>query len=342
MSDLQQTDVFISYRRTDRPIAAALAARLTELNLNVWFDQELRIGDKWHWEISNRIARSKTVVALWSEETLKSPWVLAEIEQAFQQDTLVSALIGQYLIPVPYNILPAVDLIGWPKTQRSQDAFWILIEKLGERLKRRDLLEFALRERLLLAEMPRERKLSEPSLKFFDFSEMLHMCEQVRDEVREFDPDIMISLDARCGLWAEMLFDWLQRRVPVIIGYRVNTGNLDDRNSLPGFIPLTTDRGTAFIPEVITRLPRNNKILLVNDYSPSGTEEESFTKLLCDTFSFSELSVKTLTLIVSSEAKRRLTRNAAFSTQEASTDFIAMFYENRSIPFNIHASGDEN
>ena len=120
---------------------------------------------------------------------------------------------------------------------------------------------------------------------------MLHLLEQLRDEVREFDPDVLISLDSRCGLWAEMLFDWLQKRVPVIVGCRFRSDPVLYNGNFPGFSSMSTDRGTVLIPNIIERL-RNNRILLVNDYSRAAKEEVSFIRLASDALGFLPLTLR--------------------------------------------------
>jgi len=76
------TDVFISYARADQPISAALSTLLESEGWDVWYDQELRAGEKWESSLLEVLEQAKVVVVLWSAHALKSPWVAREAKVA--------------------------------------------------------------------------------------------------------------------------------------------------------------------------------------------------------------------------------------------------------------------
>ena len=54
------TDVFISYARADQPVSAALCALLESEGWDVWFDQELRAGEKWESSLLEVLERRRS------------------------------------------------------------------------------------------------------------------------------------------------------------------------------------------------------------------------------------------------------------------------------------------
>jgi formylglycine-generating enzyme required for sulfatase activity len=76
--------LFISYSRVDRPFAQRIVARLRVVYGYdaVWFDEELRGGDKWWEEILTQIAASDILLYLLSNESVTSPFCQAEFTEA--------------------------------------------------------------------------------------------------------------------------------------------------------------------------------------------------------------------------------------------------------------------
>jgi hypothetical protein len=52
-------DVFISYAKTDRPLASKLAAMLEAEGWKVWWDTSLTIGDGFRNEIMTELGRAR-------------------------------------------------------------------------------------------------------------------------------------------------------------------------------------------------------------------------------------------------------------------------------------------
>ena len=69
------TDIFISYARTDRPVARAFAECLLEEGFNVWWDASLHSGETFDEVIEQRLRDAKAVVVLWSPRSVASRWV---------------------------------------------------------------------------------------------------------------------------------------------------------------------------------------------------------------------------------------------------------------------------
>lgn len=107
------TDVFISYRRSERDRCSLIAERLRALGLDVWFDAELESGQHFPDVIDERVQQARAVLVLWSPGAAKSQWVKAEASIGLAEHKLVSAIVEVVRLPVPFNNVHTVDLTKW-------------------------------------------------------------------------------------------------------------------------------------------------------------------------------------------------------------------------------------
>src|SRR3954447_24349446 len=105
--------VFISYARSDEPIARLVADELREDGFEVWRDDELPAHRAYADVIEERINGAKAVVVLWSAEAAKSHWVRAEADTARTALTLVQVTLDGTIPPLPFNQIQCADLKGW-------------------------------------------------------------------------------------------------------------------------------------------------------------------------------------------------------------------------------------
>lgn len=75
-------DVFVFYKRAERPRVEQLAERLREVGLDVWFDARLDVGsgEGFDAEIEREVTSAACVVVCWTPEALKSIYVRACVE----------------------------------------------------------------------------------------------------------------------------------------------------------------------------------------------------------------------------------------------------------------------
>jgi TPR repeat protein len=106
-------DVFISYRKADRAKAEALAKALEVENLDVWWDAGLETGRPFDEKIQSVLEQAKSVIVIWSKESVKSEWVRAESSIGRERGILVPVMIQSVNIPVPFNLIHTADLRGW-------------------------------------------------------------------------------------------------------------------------------------------------------------------------------------------------------------------------------------
>src|SRR3954470_18073837 len=123
--------VFISYARTDEPLATLIADSLREDGFEVWRDDELPAHRAYAEVIEERIKGARAVVVLWSAEAAKSQWVRAEADTARSALTLVQATLDGTIPPMPFNQIQCADLKAWDG-QRTSPGWRKLIASVAE------------------------------------------------------------------------------------------------------------------------------------------------------------------------------------------------------------------
>jgi hypothetical protein len=109
--EIRPADVFISYKSEDRAIANDLEAFLTAQGYSVWFDRDLIGGQQYRDVLDERIDKAGSVVAIWTEHSVRSRWVRHEASRAGRQEKLICLRapdLSRDSIPAPF---PANDHI---------------------------------------------------------------------------------------------------------------------------------------------------------------------------------------------------------------------------------------
>jgi hypothetical protein len=105
-SDLRQADVFLSYSTKDVAQILSLADDLEGRHIPVWYDRGLMAGQPWRDVLRQRIETVKAVVVLWTENAVRSKWVIAEAHLADQQNKLICVRdpdLDSARIPMPFG-----------------------------------------------------------------------------------------------------------------------------------------------------------------------------------------------------------------------------------------------
>ena len=61
------SDIFISYKREDRPRAKQIAEKLQENGFSVWWDRKIPAGKSFDQVIQKALDEASCIVVLWSE-----------------------------------------------------------------------------------------------------------------------------------------------------------------------------------------------------------------------------------------------------------------------------------
>lgn len=127
-------DIFISYAREDRERAADLARALENRGWSVWWDRKIPPGKTFSQVIEAELEAAKCVIVLWSNNSVKSEWVVNEAELAAKRGSLIPAIIEAVRPPPGFSSIQSVDLTHWygtaPSHLRPDIEFDPLIEAL--------------------------------------------------------------------------------------------------------------------------------------------------------------------------------------------------------------------
>jgi hypothetical protein len=121
-------EVFISYKREDRPWAERVDAALKAAGLNTWWDTSLVAGEHFNAAIDRELQAASCVVVIWSEAAKVSRWVNAEAVAGFDRDILVGSRIDGVKLGYPFSVVQTVDLRAAGGLERLVDG---VREKLG-------------------------------------------------------------------------------------------------------------------------------------------------------------------------------------------------------------------
>jgi hypothetical protein len=114
-------DIFLSYAREDRDIAAKIAAALSGRGWSVWWDPELRAGAAFDQIIETELTAARCVLVLWSPSSISSRWVRNEAAAALERNQLVSiALTASVTLPIQFKHLHTDSLAGWNGSQTDR------------------------------------------------------------------------------------------------------------------------------------------------------------------------------------------------------------------------------
>jgi hypothetical protein len=91
--------VFFSYRSTDRALAGQIIEALEQAGFTIWFDRQLHTGEDYRLQIQRELETSDLVIALWTQDSVRSAWVINEADAANSRGALISIVFGKARIP---------------------------------------------------------------------------------------------------------------------------------------------------------------------------------------------------------------------------------------------------
>ena len=107
------SDIFISYKREEQPVARKLADALESEGWTVWWDPKLRAGDDFDAVIEKGLTEAKCVIVIWSNLSVNSEYVKAEATEALEQKKLVPIKIDNVNLPFRFKRVHTPSLLGW-------------------------------------------------------------------------------------------------------------------------------------------------------------------------------------------------------------------------------------
>lgn len=106
-------DVFVSYSRQDKALAATFVQLLEGYGWDVFWDQETRSGTLWPKVLEDELGLARCLLVLWTANSVKSRWVRIEAYEALQTDKLLPVRIEDVRPPMEFRQTQTFDLLGW-------------------------------------------------------------------------------------------------------------------------------------------------------------------------------------------------------------------------------------
>ena len=129
-------DVFISYAHEDRCRAKKLSNILEFEGFDVWYDEQLRVGERLRETIGEKIDTAKRVIVLWSRHSIDSHWVLGEASSALEQGKLIPLLVEEVDPPLDFRDIHTADFASWDGSHSYQG----ITDQLLPALKQPDMI----------------------------------------------------------------------------------------------------------------------------------------------------------------------------------------------------------
>lgn len=109
----QVATVFLSYVREDEDRARALASHLESAGHSVWWDRRIKGGAQYSEEIEAALKSADKVVVLWSDGSVRSPWVRDEAAAGRDNGRLIPVMLDSAEPPLGFRQFQSIDFSGW-------------------------------------------------------------------------------------------------------------------------------------------------------------------------------------------------------------------------------------
>jgi hypothetical protein len=82
-------DIFMSYAKGDRDRARVLAESIERHGWSVWWDRKIPLGTSWDHVIEQEVDAARSIIVLWSKDSIASDWVKTEAREGKARGVLV-------------------------------------------------------------------------------------------------------------------------------------------------------------------------------------------------------------------------------------------------------------
>ena len=135
---LKNLRIFISYSHKDAPVAYRIKQKLLEKDYRVFLDEDVEIGCNWVETIAEAIveaSQSGCVLALLTENSVKSPSVMREIEFALEKNgNVIPVRFGEVTLPDKLAFLLWKRQMYQLPADPSDTELETLVQWLGQRI----------------------------------------------------------------------------------------------------------------------------------------------------------------------------------------------------------------
>lgn len=113
-------DVFVSYARLDYARVAPFVAALEAEGWSVWWDPEISPGEEFDALIADALERARSVVVVWTPNSVGSRWVRGEARDASDRGVLVPVRFGNAKLPIDFRAVHTIDLDDWDEDSEGE------------------------------------------------------------------------------------------------------------------------------------------------------------------------------------------------------------------------------
>jgi hypothetical protein len=110
---------FISYSSQDRERILPLVDALEKTGWSVFWDRTIPAGKTWQQFIGSEIKACRSVVVVWTENSVTSDWVEEEAESGKQRRILIPVLLDKVEPPFGFGTIQAANLVAWDGNNSS-------------------------------------------------------------------------------------------------------------------------------------------------------------------------------------------------------------------------------
>ena len=126
------SDIFISYASEDRDRVQPLARALERKGWSVWWDRRIPVGRSFDEVIQEALDASKTVVVVWTTNSVKSQWVKNEAREGLHRRVLFPVmLLEEIKIPLEFRHVQAAQLTDW-QPEESHSGFDQFVQDIAQ------------------------------------------------------------------------------------------------------------------------------------------------------------------------------------------------------------------
>ncbi len=106
-------DIFISYSRKDVERVRPLVIRLEAEGWSVFWDRNIPPGKGWREVLESELAPAGCLLAVWSNDSIGSRWVIEEADMGADKNILLTARLDPVQPPIGFRTNQACDLADW-------------------------------------------------------------------------------------------------------------------------------------------------------------------------------------------------------------------------------------
>src|ERR1700746_1618291 len=124
------SDIFISYASEDLERVLPLVNALEKTAWSVFWDRTIPAGKTWRQVIGAEIQGCRTVIVVWTENSVNSEWVQEEGEIGRGRKILVPVLLDKVEPPFGFGSIQAANLVTW-RGENASPAFNRLVADIA-------------------------------------------------------------------------------------------------------------------------------------------------------------------------------------------------------------------